>query len=169
VCALSGLAANSWCPNRRREWAAVEAPVVPCNWHHLGDDGLLTILPAEYQAWQGDGGFAVRRADARGAGRRPDVRSASARPVVQAAALQITSPADGSTYLIDPTLRREFQALALKAASTAAGPISWMVNGRPVGSSSRGGGLDWPLVPGTHRIEARDTAGRSARAEITVR
>src|SRR5688500_6512343 len=36
VCALSGLAANGWCPTRGREWVAAESPVLPCSWHHLG-------------------------------------------------------------------------------------------------------------------------------------
>ncbi|MEX1127660.1 MAG: penicillin-binding protein 1C [Vicinamibacterales bacterium] len=169
ICALSGLAANNWCPNRRREWAAVEAPVVPCSWHHLGDDGLLTMLPAEYQGWEGDGGFAVRRADARGAGRRSDVRRASARPAVgQAAALQITSPADGSTYLIDPTLRREYQTLPLRVVA-AAGAVEWRVNGRPIGTAESGASLEWPLAPGRHRLSVKDGSGRTAEAFITVR
>ena len=52
ICALSGLSANAWCPARKREWVGLESPALPCSWHHRSDDGLLTILPAEYQAWQ---------------------------------------------------------------------------------------------------------------------
>jgi penicillin-binding protein 1C len=166
ICALSGLAANNWCPNRRHEWAAVEAPVVPCNWHHLGDGGVLTILPAEYQGWEGTRRAVVRRGDVP----RADVRRANMRRTERLpAALAITSPADGSTYLIDPTLRREFQSLSLKAVSSDATTIQWTINGRPVGSTSRGDGLDWPLTPGKHRIEVRDAKGHTAAATITVR
>ena len=38
ICALSGLAANEWCPVRRREWLPAGADLLPCSWHHL-DDG----------------------------------------------------------------------------------------------------------------------------------
>ena len=167
ICALSGQSANPWCPNRRHEWAAKELPVVPCSWHHQSNEGLLTVLPPEYQAWQRPGAD-IRAADVRSPNvTRENLRAASIpRPP---AALAITSPADGSTYLIDPTLRREFQTLGLKAVSEANGPITWSVDGRPAGSSSRGASLDWPLAPGRHRIEARDGAGRTAHAEITVR
>jgi penicillin-binding protein 1C len=98
------------------------------------------------------------------------VRHASARPAVgQAAALQITSPADGSTYLIDPTLRREFQTLSLKAVHVGRGALAWTVDGRSLGNASDGQSLEWPLTPGKHRIEVRDAKGDTAAATITVR
>ena len=97
--------------------------------------------------------------------RRAEMRSA----VPRAAVLTIVNPADGATYSIDPTLRREFQTLSLKAATDATGPITWSINGRPAGSSSRGASVDWPLVPGKHRIEARDASGRTATSNIVVR
>nr|MBA2305652.1 penicillin-binding protein 1C [Acidobacteriota bacterium] len=50
ICALSGLSANPWCPNRTREWLAAESTPLPCSWHHLDDGGLVTTLPAEYTA-----------------------------------------------------------------------------------------------------------------------
>ncbi len=63
ICALSGQLANAWCPNRRHEWTASEASDVPCSWHHDSDEGLQTILPAEYQAWQTGPREDVRGAD----------------------------------------------------------------------------------------------------------
>ena len=162
ICALSGLSANAWCPNRRHEWVPTEGSAVPCSWHHDSDEGLLTILPAEYQNWARAG---VRSPEVRGAVRRAEVRSA----VPRAAVLTIVNPADGATYSIDPTLRREFQTLSLKAVTDATGPITWSINGRSAGSSSRGASVDWPLVPGKHRIEARDASGRTATSHIVVR
>ena len=50
ICALSGLTANAWCPIRRREWVAAETPSLPCSWHHLSDEGLLTFWPARVPA-----------------------------------------------------------------------------------------------------------------------
>ncbi|HEY6137668.1 MAG TPA: transglycosylase domain-containing protein [Thermoanaerobaculia bacterium] len=87
--------------------------------------------------------------------RRPSRRSDSAG---MAGALHIENPADGATYLIDPTLRREFQALRLRASTEA----RWSVDGKRVER-------EWPLQPGTHVIAAVDERGRRDTVTITVR
>jgi penicillin-binding protein 1C len=53
ICSLSGEAANSWCPVRRREWLPPGDESVPCSWHHLSEQGLLTIWPPEFREWAG--------------------------------------------------------------------------------------------------------------------
>ena len=103
---------------------------------------------------------AVRAGNARGAGRHAGVRRET---------LQIVSPADGSTYLIDPTLRREFQTLSLRAVAMQRGPIEWAVNGQQIGAADADAKVDWPLAPGKHRITARDAEGRMAEAHVVVR
>jgi penicillin-binding protein 1C len=165
ICALSGLAATTWCPTKRREWMPVEAVPHTCSWHHLSDEGVLTILPPEYDEW------------ARGAGRRAGtdvVVQAAAGPAPAAArsggGFAIVSPADGSTYSIDPTLRREFQTLPLRTIGAASGGrIEWSVDGRLLGSVDASQPRHWMLVPGEHRISARDARGRVASARVTVR
>jgi membrane carboxypeptidase/penicillin-binding protein PbpC len=82
--------------------------------------------------------------------------------------LQIVSPPDGATYLIDPTLRSEFQTLPLRA-SASGGTIEWRIDGKDVGESATDGVLMWPLRPGRHVVSARDERGRPAEATITVR
>jgi penicillin-binding protein 1C len=162
ICAISGMAANRWCPTRRHEWLQSDADLLPCSWHHLTDEGLLTIWPAEYRQWAGDNGYdrmparsslsvAVRKTE--------DARQAT---------LRIASPADGATYLIDPTLRREFQALPLRAVTTASGPVEWTVDHRGIPSTSSTT-MSWSLVPGTHTFVARDADGRVAQASIVVK
>ena len=180
VCALSGQTANQWCPLRRREWVASDSPSVPCIWHHHGEEGLLTFWPAEYRQWARQQGLADAAAPARDSGtsHRPTLAVASStgrvREVAAAgehahAALTIVSPPPDSTYLIDPTLRRDFQTLPLRAVSDADGPIEWSVSGHPVASTSEGGAFEWPLVPGRHHIVARDRRGHSAETVVTVR
>ena len=122
----------------------------------------MTVFPPEYRQWaQGTEG--VQR-----------VQKVEAVPIVQrihaarTEPLRISNPPDGATYLIDPTLRREFQTLSLKAVA-ALGPVQWTVNGRAIGTSHSTAGLEWSLVPGRHQIEARDARGRIAEASITVR
>ena len=76
---------------------------------------------------------------------------------------------DGGVYLIDPTLRREFQTLALRAVSPRSGNIEWSIDGRVVGTSSSDSPLMWPLAAGAHRITARDASGAEARSEVLVK
>ncbi len=175
VCAESGGTAHPWCPLKRREWVAAEQPDVPCAWHHLGDDGLHTYLPAQFHVWARSEGRAVAGVPAAA----PDVALASlgAAPPSRAARttrvaparFTIASPPDGATYLIDPTLRREFQTLPLRAVAPGARRIEWRVDGRVVASAGADAAVAWPLAPGAHLVEASDERGRTARATVTVR
>ena len=83
--------------------------------------------------------------------------------------LTITRPLGGALFLLDPTLRPEFQTLALAARGGAPGPLDWFVDDTLVGRDVRDGRLHWPLARGRHVIVARDTAGRSARTYVDVR
>ncbi|MEO5896423.1 MAG: penicillin-binding protein 1C [Vicinamibacterales bacterium] len=170
ICTVSGAAANPWCPTRRREWQPAGQPLPACNWHHLANEELVTILPAEYDAWTSS--------------HRPSAVRTSATPTIATSVIGrstigigtsaigasdvILSPADGGTYLIDPTLRREFQTLSLKAAA-ASGRVEWSINGRPLGASMPRAQLEWPLVPGRHTISARDAGGHTDEVTVVVR
>jgi hypothetical protein len=86
-----------------------------------------------------------------------------------AAGLQLVNPPPGATYLIDPTLRRDFQTLSLRVVAPSPTTIEWTVNGTRAGVSSSETALEWPLRPGQHRIAARDRSGRVAESVITVK
>ena len=83
--------------------------------------------------------------------------------------LAITSPPPGATYLIDPTLRREFQTLPLRAVGERGRRLDWWIDGRRFGSSRPGSALEWPLAPGTHVMSVRDEQGHVARTSVVVR
>ena len=166
ICALSGMPANPWCPSRRREHLpAGDGP--SCSWHHQSDDGLLVVWPPVYRQWARDNGLLTEP--------KPSVVSASgvrvdSKPSApRASSLEIVSPPSGATYLIDPTLRREFQSLPLRVVTATPGAIEWQVAGRIIGTSSSEAPFMWPLVPGTHRITARDEQGRVAESSVVVR
>jgi membrane carboxypeptidase/penicillin-binding protein PbpC len=170
ICALSGHAANDWCPSKRREWVAAERPLIPCSWHHLSAEGVVTVFPPEYRAWAST--FAPQRRVGATADKGVTDLPAAAnlrRHGGQLVPLRIASPANGSTFLIDPTLRREFQALSLRAVSAGSGPIEWSVNGEPAGRAEADSKVNWSLRPGRHHIVARDESGRTAEAYIVVR
>ena len=178
ICALSGMAANAWCPSRTREWMPGSAERLPCSWHHLSDGGVLTFWPPEYRQWAHQQG---RMGDShlfrgqpplltRNLAQNVTVGSPKApKKVAVPHSVAIANPPHEAVYLIDPTLRREFQTLPFRATTSQPGQIEWFVDGRSVGSSSSEHPLMWPLAPGTHRIAARDGSGQTAGATITVR
>ncbi len=168
ICALSGMTANAWCPTKTTEWLPAETVGVPCSWHHDSEDGLLTVWPAPYRQWAAEHGLSGVRL-------QPDLKDLRAeavrlKPDTTESHFSIANPPAGAVYLIDPTLRTEYQALALRAAADRrAGEIEWAVDGRRVGAAQAGQAFDWPLAPGTHRISARDELGRSAEVSILVK
>ena len=129
ICALSGARPSLHCPEIENEWLPVANRVTFCEWHRA--DGIE--LPSEYRALD-----------------RP-VRTARK-------GLRILNPPNGTTYLIDPTLRRNFQALRLRASATA----TWLVDGRNAAS-------EWPLETGRHTITAVDSSGNRDSVTIVVR
>ena len=140
ICALSGARPSTYCPAIQKEWIATDAPARFCSWHH---DGTID-WPAEYRAWA---------KTTQSAPPTPSTRHASV--------FRIANPPDGATYLIDPTLRMQYQTLRLRAE--AASRVSWHVDNRPVASS------EWSLVPGEHTITAVDSSGRRDSVRIVVK
>jgi penicillin-binding protein 1C len=165
ICALSGLEANPWCPSKGRERMPVEEGGGPCSWHHMGENGLETIWPPEYREWARRSGLLNESSARAPAVLVQEVRSRPAGP----APLAISSPPGGATYLIDPTLRRAFQSLPLRAVAERGSRLEWRINGRLFGVSRPESTLEWPLVPGTHVIGVRDQQGRAAETRIVVR
>ena len=141
ICTLSGLRPTQWCESHRKEWLPVKDAPRFCSWHH---DGMID-WPAEYRTW-------ARQTQPRSA--QPPPKTAHHGP------LQIANPANGSTYLIDPTLRSEFQTLRLRAI--AASRVTWFIDNRRVPP-------EWPLAPGKHTVTAMDESGRRESVSIFVK
>jgi penicillin-binding protein 1C len=141
ICALSGLRPSTSCPSNETEWLPRDAAVEFCAWHHASG----VSWPSEYREW------AIAR-ERRTTGNAP--RATVARDTT----FRITSPSNDTTYLVDPTLHREFQALHLRATHDA----SWIVDGKPAAR-------EWPLRSGQHTIVATNARGERDRVYITVR
>jgi penicillin-binding protein 1C len=165
ICVLSGMPANPWCPAKGLERVPAAEDMAPCSWHHRSETGLVTIWPPEYRDWARKNGALTERVVNASTVVVREVRPA---PGVRLA-LTISNPPAGATYLIDPTLRREFQTLSLRAVTERRVRLEWHVDASPVGSSSSESALEWPLAPGTHVIGVRDQDGRVAEAKIVVK
>lgn len=153
VCALSGLLPSIACPARVEEWLPREAAGEFCAWHRA--DGV--DWPPRFRTWARNAGYILEE--------RPQI-AAVARGVKRER-LRVASPADGATYLIDPTLRREFQALRLHAVGE--GRVTWRIDGRVVGAASAERAVEWPLAAGRHDVTATNAAGESDRVTIWVK
>jgi penicillin-binding protein 1C len=128
---------------------------------------VLTFWPDEYRHWAAARG--VLEEERRPSFELPDARlAATTRAAPRAARLDIVSPADGTVYLIDPTLHREFQAVPLRA-SGGTGMVEWRVNGKTVGRGAANRAVLWPLRAGEHQMTVRDDRGRSASVAIRVK
>ncbi len=155
ICLVSGMAAGAACKRRGLEWTAAGRRDL-CTWHTQRGGDVATAWPEEYRRWAASEGFDVAPA-ARAAGRP---RSATG--------FRIIAPQADSVYLIDPTLRAEFQTLAL-SADGARGRVTWIINGREAGVADGAASVDWPLAAGRHTVVATDDAGRSARTTFLVK
>jgi membrane carboxypeptidase/penicillin-binding protein PbpC len=153
LCALSGRAPNASCPTQITEWLPAGTKTGRCSWHTANG----TVLPTEYADWTGVQGVSHSSTSA------PAHLRTSAPEV-----LSISSPAAGSVFLYDPTLRAEFQSIALKARTSNAAGLKWFVNDVPLDVAGSGTPR-WPLARGKHRITVRDARGNSATADVVVR
>ncbi len=163
ICALSGDQPSSFCKIREKEWMAADTIRRLCSWH--GERGVQ--WPPEYRQWASAKGLLI----ADDVARIEEVREArEAAPSIVDRAVQIINPGADSLYWIDPTLRPEFQTLALRAVVRGrSATIAWSLDDEPIGSVPADTPLDWPLRRGTHRISARDTSGNTDTITITVR
>ena len=166
ICAVSGLLPGAACRSRVTEWLPAGSRPEPCTWHVETAHGGRTVWPGAFQHWARDQGLDVAGppvADAPAQARRQTGTPAGVR------GLRIAAPLSGALYLIDPTLRPEFQALPLRVEGAAPGSVEWFVDDEPVGTVAAADTLRWPLARGAHAIRVRDAAGRTARTSVTVR
>lgn len=159
ICALSGMAAKDACPARVVERLPADRVPLPCTWH-LKPGRTAVAWPPLYRNWAREAGMAVQG----GAGPAAQAAAKPARP------LQIMNPPGGATYLLDPTLRTEFQTLPLRAEAQApGGSVTWSVDGVEVGTCPASAALDWPIRRGRHTVAARDAAGNRDSVTILVK
>jgi penicillin-binding protein 1C len=175
VCALSGLIATPSCPRQVEEWLPADVDGQSCDWHRETSRGVVVQWPAAYQEWAASQRLLnvtvvapLRTRNPQPASSRSSIASVPRTPAARASVL-VLSPPDGAVYLIDPTLRREFQTIGLRAATDGAGPLEWRVDDALIGTVGVDSSLNWALTPGRHVISARDAEGRHASASIVVK
>lgn len=169
LCAESGLRAGAACPARIREHLPHDADDATCTWHHATDRGVITVYPAPFRTWANSSSTSARTPNPEPGTQHPEPRTAPGTMNQEPGTrLVITSPPTGATYLIDPTLRADFQTVPLRTEG-AVGRVDWSTGDRALGTTLGDTPLVWPLSRGTHTFTARDSNGRTARAVIVVK
>jgi membrane carboxypeptidase/penicillin-binding protein PbpC len=156
ICLVSGMAAGAACRRRGVEWTR-PGDGDRCTWHRETAGRLLTIWPDRYRRWAADEGLPT-----------PAPTTASRASVPPMTGFRIVTPQRDAVYLIDPTLRPEFQTLALTTEG-ARGRVRWTINDQPAGTTTASAALDWPLRPGLHTVVATDDAGGVSRTVFRVK
>ena len=137
ICKLSGMIAGSHCPNSYNEYFDEHNfPAAKCSWHFKNK----TVVPVEYNEWAKEKKI----------------------PYAQSESLKIIFPHDGAVFKIEKTVRKNLQAIPLKAV--AAKDIRWFIDGTPIGVGSE---LVWTLVEGHHTIAIKDKT-QEVSVRITV-
>jgi membrane carboxypeptidase/penicillin-binding protein PbpC len=146
----------------------VGASIARCTWHVATAAGPVTIWPEAFRLWAHTAGAAAVTSIA-----GPILADRSATTVATtpppAGDLAIVQPLGGAVYLFDPTLRSEYQTLALRARGAGDGALRWSVDGVTVGDAIGPDAVRWPLTRGAHVVTVEDAAGRSASTRIVVR
>jgi len=150
ICALSGDAARDDCPHTTEEWMPATVSHQTCEWHQ----GDRVRYPSRYLTWARDRGLESEDATQLAS------RAANSK-------LTILSPPNGATYMLDPTLRPQFQRLRLDTNESSS--VTWRVDGKVVARSISGRQTYWDPKRGKHTIEAVKQNGEIARASIEVR
>lgn len=111
-------------------------------------------LPPEYAVWANRRGLA------------PPPQSPIGLPIVS---LNVQTPVDGSRVLVDPETPSRFQSLALRAAVEPRVPeIEWWVDGELYARAQYPYETRWPLVPGSHLIQAKLPRARVTSEAIEI-
>lgn len=148
VCAISGQTPSPNCPRKIHDYAIAEVSrYESCEVHLFGTEA---VWPVRVQAF---------------------LRSRDAGSDANKSELVITSPADGSAYLLMPEEdQQQYQRIPFTAKSgSSAADLHWFVNDRYLGAAKSGGTVFWPLSKGTHRVVCSDTQGTSRSVRISVK
>ena len=140
VCSLSGGLSDGACPSVVEEFVPVGVTVPVCTYHHRTAAGIQTAYPPEYADW---------------------LRASRKTGMVQVdpeEGLEITQPANGAVYFLDPSIPRSQQGIGLRTAGRPEESLSVWLNGSPLAPLPRDGTLVLPMARGNYTVEIRSGA-----------
>jgi penicillin-binding protein 1C len=178
ICPLSGLKPSSQCPHKIEEiFIRGKEPKKICKWHQtvridkrnnlLAGKGcnskqvklkLFAYYPSSYSTWINEEGIITA----------PTQYSPFCPgPIVKTGFLKIISPANGSSYLIDPTRSLKNQLLAFKVATKSSTLLGvWSVNNKLFKKTRWPHTSHWPMKKGIHKIIFK--LGKKTSKEVII-
>jgi Penicillin-Binding Protein C-terminus Family len=127
---------------------------------------VFEVYPPEYQAWARTTHRPVKPT-AYSPNCPPD---ASALQASDSAPLRIIAPLDGEHFVLDPDRPRGLQRLAIQVvASSAAEPVTLLINDDTPAQLPANLQYDWQLSSGTHTFIAKTRNATSNAVQIHIR
>ncbi len=176
VCALSGERPGPACDHREQElFVAGTEPHERCSLHERvwvdsrdggrsapgcpdAEERTFERYPSEYAAWAERTGRPL-------APRASSPRCSRVSGPREPASVSIVYPHAGTSFRLDPALKR--QEIVLEARAPATARVRYVLDGRPLATVDAPFRLVWALEPGVHRLEA-ESAGATASAGFSV-
>ncbi len=189
LCLISGEIAGPACPASSREWIMPDQmPRGSCSVHgrvavdvktgeradESTDPADVSIrsyarLPGEYELWGAKRGM-VEPGRLRDAVPGSDPLRIDPAGPGNLVTLRVSSPQDGSRYLLDPDIPSSYQTISLEASvSGAPAGVRWLVDGSTFSDAASPYSVRLPLEPGLHRIRVVTLDGRCESEEVSIR
>jgi penicillin-binding protein 1C len=145
ICPVSGARPGAACPTRAARWfLRGTTPTHTCAVHRAiandrGETHVYTMYESRYHEWMRANGIPFP----------PTERLEAVHPEAPGDEIAVVYPSDGTTYVVDPVLRAEFQRIRLRAvAPEGSTPARWIVDDDTLGSDF------WTLARGRHKVVA---------------
>lgn len=175
VCPSSGQLPGDDCPGGMREWFLDgTVPTARCEVHRRVGGRVYEVHPPLYRSWMADVGLPLPPSTG-GWTTRPrleeeeEPEETPAREAPRPSQLAVAFPEDGSTFRLDPILRREYQTVLLRAVvPDGVREVEWRVDGRSLGRCPSPFTQEWPLQPGVHTVTLQAPGVGERTVTITV-
>ncbi len=143
ICSASGELPHNGCPSVMTEvFLKSQVPTQVCRVHNAQGYADWTAVSPVYRNWSQTSSLPTTRRNGTG----------------QAKTVDILFPLHHSVFRIDPSVRRDIQALTFKAlVSNDVAGVEWFLNNAPYAVTGPPYQTRWLLSPGTYRLRARTT------------
>ena len=158
LCSLSGGLAGEACPSMIIEELPQDKIPEVCEWHIRHKGRTYARYPQPFDEWARSMGLYREIPEDALAGASREEKKEFA----------ISSPLPSAVFLFDPTLKAPYQGVYLESMN-GKGEVSWSIDGKPFRKAKSGAKTFWPFTRGEHRIEARDSDGKSDSVKVFVR
>jgi penicillin-binding protein 1C len=157
LCSLSGGLAGADCRSKYVEYLPEKKIPGKCGWHINYRGRVYVKYPQPFDEWARSMGISTAI---------PEQALALSALEKNEKEFAISSPLPNSVFLFDPTLKPPYQGVYLETRN-GGGEIGWTIDGKPLRKSKIK--MFWPFTRGEHKIEAKDSEGRTDSVKVVIK